>query len=124
MIRKEKVISAILSFICTLLILFIYLALLETKNQPDFLYCLLLIPCFILFLTIFTSLIDIFQKRNVKFNICFLFQGITGLVTWLSLTLTFSNVNNSLKDITVVTFGISFFLWLISTLFSMTFEGK
>ena len=123
MIRKDKKLALLTSLLVSLIIAIIYSLLVES-SLDYFVFSILLLPTFLLFLAIFTSIADIKRKQNVKVNIAFIVQSIFGLATWISLILCFSDIANNLKSITIVSFAISFILFIISFGITNAFEGN
>ena len=121
MIRKDKIISLFGALLCSIILALIYILLVES-NIDYFVLVLLFFPSFALFLSIFTAIADIKIKQNKKADISFLIQSIIGLITWISLVLCFSDINNEIKSITIAVFAISFILFIISFGFTNAFE--
>lgn len=123
MIRKDKVISVFAALLCSIALTATYLWLLNS-NLDYFVFSLLIFPSLLLFLAIFTSIADIKRKQNIKVNIAFLIQSIMALITWISLILCFSDINNNVKGVTIGIFAVSFILFIISFCFTNAFEGN
>lgn len=77
---KKAVISLVLSLMCTLLIMY-GLSKHMQLHGGMFLFVLFI---FTMFVVIFTSVYDIIKKKSVKLNICFVLEGINGIILILS----------------------------------------
>lgn len=78
---KKTVVSLSLSVICTLLLIFVISRNMQLPKDMSF---LVLVP-FFLFAVIFLSIYEIIEKKNVKLNVCFVLEGINGLILILSM---------------------------------------
>lgn len=121
MIRKDKLISILWALICSIILAIGYFIFIYSPTDY-FLFWFLIIPSFLLFLSIFTSIADIKKKIHIKLNIALLIQAIFGLITWISFILCFSDISNQIKTITITVFSISFILFIISFGFTNIFE--
>ena len=77
---KRAIISLALALICTSLIMF-GLSRQMQLHGGMFLFTLFI---FVMFAVVFTSIYDIIKKKNVKLNVCFLLEGLNGIILILS----------------------------------------